>query len=66
LFLGTLKYDMSLAVETVPTVLHFSVFLFFAGLVIFFFTIHKAVAIAVSVSVGVFVYGGIQGRPVSP
>ncbi len=45
---------MPLAVETVPTLLHVSVFLFFAGLVIFFFTIHKGVAIAVSVSVGLF------------
>jgi hypothetical protein len=45
---------MSLAVEIVPTLLHFSVFLFFAGLVIFFFTIHKTVAIVVSISVGVF------------
>jgi len=54
LFLGTLKYKMHLAVETVPTLLHLSVFLFFIGLVIFFFTINKAVAIAASVSVGVF------------
>ena len=54
LFLGTLKYKMDLAVETAPTLLHLSVFLFFIGLVIFFFTINKAVAIAVSVSVGVF------------
>ncbi len=54
LFLGTLEYDMFLAVETVPTLLHFSVFLFFSGLVIFFFTIHKTVAIAVSVAVGAF------------
>ena len=54
LFLGTLKYGMNFAVETVPTLLHISVFLFFIGLVIFFFPINKAVAIAVSVSVGVF------------
>ena len=54
LFLGTLKYKMDLAVETVPTLLHLSVFLFFIGLVIFFFPINKAVAIAVSASVGVF------------
>jgi len=54
LFLGTVKYDISLAVETAPTLLHFSVFLFFTGLVIFFFTIHKATAIAVSVAVGIF------------
>lgn len=54
LFLGTLKYKMNLAVETVPTLLHLSVFLFFIGLVIFFFPINKAVAIATSASVGVF------------
>ena len=54
LFLGTQEYNMSLAVEMAPTLLHLSVLLFFAGLILFFFTIHKAVAIAVSVSVGVF------------
>jgi len=54
LFRGTLKYNMRLAVEIVPTLLHLSVFLFFTGLVIFFFPIHKAAAIAVSVSVGLF------------
>ena len=54
LFLGTLEYNMSLAVETAPTLLHFSLFLFFAGLILFFFTIHQTVAIAVSGSVGVF------------
>ena len=54
LFLGTLKYKMDLAVETVPTLLHLSVFLFFIGLVMFFFPINKAVAITVSASVGVF------------
>ena len=54
LFLGTLKYKMNLVVETVPTLLHLSVFLFFIGLVIFFFAINRAVAITASVSVGVF------------
>ena len=54
LFSGTQEYNMSLAVETAPTLLHFSLFLFFAGLILFFFTIHKTVAIAVSVSVGIF------------
>jgi hypothetical protein len=42
LFLGTLKYGMNFAVETVPTLLHISVFLFFIGLVMFFFPINKA------------------------
>jgi hypothetical protein len=45
---------MRLAVETAPTLLHFAVFLFFAGLVILFFSINKAVAIIVSISVGIF------------
>ena len=52
LFLGTLKFGMGYAVETVPTLLHLSVFLFLAGLVIFFFTAYKTVAIALSISVG--------------
>jgi hypothetical protein len=55
LFLGTQQYYMYFAVETAPTLLHISVFLFFAGLVILFYTIHKAVAIIVSISVGIFV-----------
>ena len=52
LFLGTLKYDMRLAVEMITTPLHFSVFLFLAGLVIFFFTIHRTTAIVVLSAVG--------------
>ena len=55
LFLDIQQNKVPLVVETVPTLLHISVFLFFAGIVIFFFTIHKAVAIAVTVSVGIFV-----------
>ncbi|KAI0252544.1 hypothetical protein BJV78DRAFT_342802 [Lactifluus subvellereus] len=54
LYLGTLKYRMRYAVETTPTLLHLSVFLFFVGFVIFFFTIHKTVAIVLSISVGLF------------
>ncbi|KAF8269478.1 hypothetical protein EI94DRAFT_1725110 [Lactarius quietus] len=58
LFLGIKIYQMSRAVEAAPALLHLSVFLFFAGLVIFFFTIFKAVAIVVSICVGFigFVY----------
>ena len=58
LFLGIQIYHMSRAVEAAPALLHLSVFLFFAGLVIFFFTIFKAVAIVVSICVGFigFVY----------
>ena len=36
----------------IPTLLHLSVFLFLAGLVIFFFTIHRATAIFVLIAVG--------------
>jgi len=52
---GTRKYNMHIAIETAHTLLHFSVFLFFAGLVIHFYSINKAVANVVSASVGIFV-----------
>lgn len=54
LFFGTQKYKMRFAVETAPTLLHISVFLFFIGLVIFFFTINKTVAIIVLTAFGLF------------
>ncbi|KAF8493452.1 hypothetical protein F5888DRAFT_827731 [Russula emetica] len=54
LFFGMKKYRMHLAVETAPTLLHLSVFLFFIGLVVFFFTIFKMVAVVILISVGVF------------
>ena len=54
LFFGMKKYRMHLAVETAPTLLHLSVFLFFIGLVVFFFTIYKTVAIVISIAVGLF------------
>jgi hypothetical protein len=54
LFLGTDLYKMRLLVEMAPALLHLSVYLFFAGLVIIFHTINKKVAIAVDVSVGLF------------
>jgi hypothetical protein len=54
LFFGMKRYRMHLAVETAPTLLHLSVFLFLIGLVVFFFTIFKPVAVVVLVSVGVF------------
>jgi hypothetical protein len=40
------------AVNTVPMLLHLSVFFFLVGLAIFFFTIHKTVAIVLSIFVG--------------
>ena len=55
LFYGTRKYEMRITIDAAPTLLHFSVFLFFAGLVILFYSINKAVVIVVSVSVGVSV-----------
>ena len=54
LFFGMRKYRMYLAVETAPTLLHLSVFLFFIGLVVFFFTIFKTVAVVVLIAVGFF------------
>ena len=54
LFIGTLTYDLDRAVAITVMLLHFSVFLFLVGLVIFFFTIHKIVATVVSVAVGLF------------
>ena len=58
LFSGTESYKMRLLVEIAPTLLHFSVYLFFTGLVIAFhnstITTNKGVAIAVDVAVGVF------------
>ena len=53
LFLGTSQ--MRRAVQIAPTLLHLSVYLFFAGLVVVFHTINTKVAIAVDVSVGLFV-----------
>jgi len=53
LLFGTKLYKIPLIVEILPTLLHVSVFLFLGGLVITFHTIHKTVAIAVDVAVGV-------------
>jgi Family of unknown function (DUF6535) len=54
LFLGIQKYYMDHAVEMIPTLLHLSVFLFFAGLMILIFASHQTVAIVLSISVGLF------------
>jgi hypothetical protein len=54
LFLGTEFYKMRLIVQMGFSLLHLSVFLFFAGLVVVFHTINKNVAIAVEVAVGLF------------
>ena len=54
LFHGTESYKMRIVVQVAPTLLHLSVYLFFAGLVVLFHTINKNVAIAVDAAVGVF------------
>jgi Family of unknown function (DUF6535) len=54
LFHGTDIYKMRLLVKIAPRLLHLSVYLFFAGLVITFHTINRKVAIIVDVSVGLF------------
>ena len=53
LLVGTKQYNIPLIVEILPTLLHLSVYLFLGGLVMAFHTIHKTVAIAVDVAVGV-------------
>jgi len=55
LFFGIRRFNMRTAIETAPTLLHCSVFLFFVGLVILFYSIHRTVAIIISSSVGIFV-----------
>ncbi|KAG6868808.1 hypothetical protein C0993_010106 [Termitomyces sp. T159_Od127] len=44
MFLGSEKWEMSKAVEYIPTLLHLSLFFFFAGLCIFLWNINKATA----------------------
>lgn len=53
LFLGALNFGMHHAVEAAPMLLHLSVFLFLAGLVMFFFIFNKTVAIVLSIFVGI-------------
>ena len=54
LFLGTEIYRMQALSQLAFSLLHLSVYLFFAGLVTVFHTINKNVAIALEVAVGVF------------
>ena len=54
LFLGTEIYKMQILSQLAFSLLHLSLYLFFAGLVIVFHTINKNVAIAAEVAVGVF------------
>ena len=54
LFFGANKYGMITAMELTPMLLHFSILLFFAGLIIFFFIVYKTIAIVLSISLGAF------------
>ena len=53
---GVEKFSLSRAVETMPVLLHSSVFLFFAGLIEFLFTINKVVAFSALGCVAVFAF----------
>ncbi len=63
---GVEKLHLPWAVEAVPTLLHLSLFIFFAGLVIFLFNVHHTVFTAVTWWVGLCttVYGCITVMPV--
>ena len=54
LFFGTKKIDMRHASEEAQIYLHISLFLFSIGLVVFFFTIFKTVAVVLLICVGYF------------
>ena len=54
LFFGANKYGIISAMELTPMLLHFSILLFFAGLIIFFLIVYKTIAIVLSISVGAF------------
>ena len=63
---GVEKMHASWVVEGLPTLLHLSLFLFFAGLVIFLFNINHTVFISVAWWIGIFtiVYGLITLAPI--
>lgn len=54
LFFGAHKYGITHAVGLPPMLLHLSISLFFAGLVLFFYIVHKTIAIVLIISVGIF------------
>jgi hypothetical protein len=54
LFFGAHKYGITHAVGLPPLLLHLSILLFFAGLVLFFYIVHKTIAIVLLISVGLF------------
>ncbi|KAI0296389.1 hypothetical protein BC826DRAFT_891317, partial [Russula brevipes] len=49
---GALRYDIHRVVSMIVISLHISLFLFLVGLVVFYFTINKLVAIVLSMVVG--------------
>ncbi|KAF7969057.1 hypothetical protein HWV62_28398 [Athelia sp. TMB] len=55
LYQGMQKFGMPALVESIPTLLHTSVFLFFAGLADFLYSINRAVALVI---VGIVAVGG--------
>ncbi|KAF8495927.1 hypothetical protein F5888DRAFT_1600916, partial [Russula emetica] len=63
---GVEEMHIAWVVEGLPTLLHLSVFLFFAGLVIFLFNINHAVFSSVISWIGIFsfVYGLITLAPI--
>jgi hypothetical protein len=54
IFFGANKYGLISAMEFTPMLLHFSILLFFAGLIVFFVVVYKTIAIVLSISVGAF------------
>ncbi|KAH9164082.1 hypothetical protein EDB89DRAFT_2078275 [Lactarius sanguifluus] len=54
IFDGIRKFKMTRAILTMPTLLHLSVFLFFAGLIDFLFPINMTVAYSILVSIALF------------
>ena len=54
LFFGANKYGIISVMELTPMLLHFSILLFFAGLIVFFTVVYKTIAIVLSISVGAF------------
>jgi hypothetical protein len=63
---GVTRFRMSVTVEAIPALLHISVFLFLAGLIVSLFAIHHTIAYVVLAATAVcsFVYAAITVMPV--
>ena len=63
---GVTRYRVPVTVEAIPALLHISIFLFLAGLVVSLFTIHHTIAYVVLAATAVFslVYAAITVMPV--